>query len=102
MSNGHVERVFSQVRLIKSEKRHCLSEDWLDSLLRIVADAPPLSKWDASGAVGCWWNDKKRRSVKDQRAPPKKKGCSSTSEDIGGDEDSHYTLALEDWESWIA
>ena len=100
MSNGHIERVFSQLKMIKTEKRNCLSEDRLDSLLRIVADAPPLSKWDASGAVGCWWNDKKRRSVKDLRAPPKK-GSSSTSEDNAGDDDLHYTLALEDWESWI-
>ena len=60
MANGRVERIFSQLKLIKTERRTCLGIDRLDSLLQIVADAPPLSKWDASGAVQCWWGDKKR------------------------------------------
>ena len=99
VSNGHVERVFSQLKIIKTERRTCLGEDRLESL--IVADAPSLSQWGASGAVERWWNDKTRRSVKDSRAPPKKKGSSSITEDNGTIDDP-YTLALEDWESWIA
>lgn len=59
MSNGHVERVFSQLKILKTERRNCLGEDQLDALLRMAAHAPPLSKWDASGAVQYWWNDKK-------------------------------------------
>ena len=65
MANGRVERIFSQLKLIKTERRTCLAIDRLDSLLRIAADVPPLSKWDASGAVQRWWGDKKRCKVKD-------------------------------------
>ena len=72
-ANGRVERTFSQLKIIKTERRTCLGIDRLDSLLRITTDAPPLSKWDASGAVQRWWGDKTRRGVKDSRAPPKRK-----------------------------
>ena len=42
VANGHVERVFSQLKIIKTERRTHLGEDRLESLLRIVADAPSL------------------------------------------------------------
>ena len=38
--------------------------------------------------------------MKDSQAPLKQKKSSSTTED--GTIDNHYTLTLEDWESWIA
>ena len=65
MSNGHVERVFSQLKVIKTNRRSCLGEDRLDGLLRIATTAPPLSLWDASHSVKLWWSDKKRRNVED-------------------------------------
>ena len=36
MSNGHLERIFSQLKLIKTNRRNGLGEGRLDSLLRIV------------------------------------------------------------------
>ena len=60
MSNGHLERVFSQLKVIKTERRSCLGEDRLDQLLRINTDAPPLVDWDPSGSVDLWWRDKTR------------------------------------------
>ena len=44
MSNGHLERVFSQLKLIKTNRRNCLSEDRLDSLVRIATTGPPLKQ----------------------------------------------------------
>ena len=61
MSNGHVERTFSILKLIKTEHRNCLSEDHLDDLLRISVDGPPLNLWDATPSVHLWWKDKQRR-----------------------------------------
>ena len=72
-SNGHVERVFSTLKLVKSDRRNCLSEQHLDDVLRIMVEAPPLSQWDSSRAVQLWWRDKQRRSVSDTRKAPKKK-----------------------------
>ena len=100
MANGCVERIFSQLKLIKTEKHTYLGIDRLDSLLRIATDAPPLSKWDASGAVQRWWGDKKRRKVKDTRAPPKRKEKASDDDSDSDDEDLH-TVTLDYWEPWI-
>ena len=100
MANGRVERIFSQLKLIKTERRTCFTIDRLDSLLQIAADAPPLSKWDASGAVQRWWGDKKRRKVKDTQAPPKWKE-KAPDDDSDSDHEDLYTVILDDWESWI-
>ena len=61
MANGHVERTFSILKLIKTERRNCLSEDHLDDLMRISVDGPPLSLWDATPSVHLWWKNKQRR-----------------------------------------
>ena len=58
VSNCDVERVFSQLKIIKSERCTCIGEDRLISLLHIAGDAPQISIWDSSGAVECWQNDK--------------------------------------------
>ena len=42
--NGHLERVFSQLKLIKGERRTSLGEDRLDQLIRINVEAPALSQ----------------------------------------------------------
>ena len=99
MSNGRVERIFSTLKVIKSDRRTCLSENHLDNLLRISVDGPPPSKWDATGAVRLWWNDKLRRNVGDSRKPPKRTSSApSTSSDTGP---SGYELNLDDWDSFL-
>ena len=96
MSNGHMERVFSQLKVIKTNRRTCLGEDRLDSLLRIATTGPPLSDWDASPTVQLWWSDKRRRDIEDTRAPPRKKlHADSTNSDT-----ESASLILDDWEDW--
>ena len=53
LSNGRLERVFSQLKLVKPDRRSRLSEDSIDN-----HQAPPLQQWDASGALKL---DKTRR-----------------------------------------
>ena len=60
VSNGHLERVFPQLKLIKGEKRTSLGEDRLHQLIRINVETPTLSQWDASNAVELWWHDRTR------------------------------------------
>ena len=54
LSNGHVERCFSQMKLLKTGRRTSLGEDRLDHILRIRIEGPALEKWDATAAVGLW------------------------------------------------
>ena len=54
MSNGHLEQVFSTLKMIKSERRTSLGENRLDNLLRVAVDCPALLDWDPDGAVQLW------------------------------------------------
>ena len=106
VSNGHLERVFSQLKLIKSERRTCLGEDRLDQLIRINVEAPVLSQWDASNAVDLWWRDKTRRlNIRDTRARPRPSSSSTQVSDTDTDSLSHdhapFILSLDNWENWL-
>ncbi len=48
LSNAHVERCFSQLKLTKTNRRTSLGEDHLDHLLQIRIEGPPLEQWDAT------------------------------------------------------
>ena len=96
MSNGHLEQVFSTLKMIKTERRTSLGESQLDNLLRIAVDSPPLSNWDPSGAVQLWWEAKQRRTVQDTRAPPRR-----PQEDIDSTAEA-YQLDLSDWDDFVA
>ena len=95
MSNGRLE-LFSQMKIIKSDRCSCLNKYRLDDLLSISVDGPPLSQWDSSGAVDLWWNDKTRRV-------PNKDSRNYMYEGLSGsqstDEDLH--VGFEDWETWL-
>ena len=104
MSNGHLEQVFSQLKLIKVNRRTCLGEDTLDRLVRINVEGPSLSRWDASYALELWQKDKVRRvSCKDtptQPDPLPSHASTSTSTSTPTSTDSCH-VSLDDWEEWI-
>ena len=56
VSNGRLERVLSQLKIVKSNRRTSLGEDNLDQLVRITVEGPPLSQWNATGAIDLWLN----------------------------------------------
>ena len=80
MANGRVERVFSQLKLIKTNRRTCLGEDTLDRLLRINAEGPPLSQWDASAALEVWQHAKIRRVNRQDPSPASEPSTSASSQ----------------------
>lgn len=61
VANGHLERVFSQLKLIKTNRRTSITENTLDDLVRINVEGPSLSDWDPTDAMQLWWRDKARR-----------------------------------------
>ena len=92
MANGHLEMVFSQLKLIKSNRRTCLRENTLDQLLRVNTEGPPLQKWDASGAMQLWLNDKVRR------VNQKEWSTSTTAHSVEEDEKTRgQSFSLKDW-----
>ena len=97
LSNGCLERCFSQLKLTKSDRRSCLKEDSLDNLLRIRINGPPLEKWDAGKAVDLWWSDKTQRvNRKDARSTQSIQQSATQP-----DSDSSFIWYLSDWEKWL-
>ena len=95
-ANGHVERPFSILKLIKSDRRSCLSENHLDDLMRISIDGPPMSEWNAGGAVQLWWTVKQRRV-----AGPSHPGTTSTVTQEVQPEPATEMLDFADWENFF-
>ena len=100
MANGRLERVFSQLKLIKNDRRTCLKEDTLDQLVRINVEGPPLSNWDASGAFELWMKEKVRRV--NQQLPQHHSTPTPVTINLDDDDDAGLkTFSFDDWEEWI-
>ena len=56
-SNAHVERMFSTLKIIKTEWRTLLKCDTLSDLLEIQGEGPPLVNFYPDEAVKLWWED---------------------------------------------
>ncbi|XP_065885418.1 uncharacterized protein [Dysidea avara] len=98
LSNGHLERVFSQLKLIKTDHHTNLSENRLDQLVRINVEGPPLEKWDASSAIDTWYNDKSRRLTASSRA------TSTTGhgyKDTPTEKGDKHAFSLDEWKDWV-
>ena len=60
-SNGKLERAFSQMNVIKMNKRSVLSNESLDDLLKLSINGPPLKEFCPDAAIDLWWKDKLHR-----------------------------------------
>ena len=117
-STAKVERTFSVLKVIKSEKRTSLNSDTLGDLLEIKTEGPPLSSFSADAAIDLWWKDSSTRTRRVQQKPRKiykkrkdlKKATTSSitasttasGESSTSNEDSDSeVLALEQWDSWF-
>ena len=100
LSNGHLERVFSQLKLIKNDRRINISEDRLDQLIRIGTDGPPIDKWDSLNAINDWYKDKTRRVTASIRPSS---STSSTAQDPAAEENCQHEqlFSLDDWKEWL-
>lgn len=100
MSNGRLERIFSQLKLLKSKSRTRLTSDSLDQLVRITVEGPSLQNWNAAGALDLWFNDKSRRVHQNsQKSKTQLEPCSL--QRVLLDETTADSLNLEDWDEWM-
>lgn len=111
-SNGKLERVFSQLNVIKTNKRTSLTNESLDDLLLLTTENLPLSEFSPDSAIDLWWRDKVRRPNQRKRKVYKKhshnlttESGDSTSTEPGteseNDSDSQTDL-LTEWDEWIS
>ena len=102
-SNAHVERLFSTLKLIKTNRRTKLESTTLSDLLEIQVEGPPLSSFSADDAVSLWWKDcATTRRVNQQ--PRKEYACRSRepgSSSTSTTESSPDSFSLDDWDAWF-
>lgn len=109
MSNGKIERTFSQVNLIKCIKRTSLGHDTLHDLLVLNSDKVPLEEFSPEAAIDLWWDTKTRKPSHGPRKQYKKRaphaqvsenplsGTDSNEEE----EQVEERLLLDDWDDWM-
>jgi len=104
-SNGVVERIFSNVKIIKSEKRTSLSVETLRDLLEIKVEGPPFDEFVARPAVELWWRDCRTTRRVNQQLPRKeyqpREGHSSTAPEPETDSED-ATFSLNEWDIWFS
>ena len=61
LSNAHVERIFSQTKLIKNNLRNQMNLDTLDDHLMILLNGPEIENFDYLKALEHWEGKKTRR-----------------------------------------
>ena len=106
-SNGKLERVFSQVNLLKSIKR--TSNASLIDLLTICTDNLALRDFSPDAAVNLWWEAKIRKPSQHPRKHYKQRVHASledTTVEVEDeieqeDEDEDEEYMLDDWDEWL-
>ena len=115
-SNGIVERIFSVLKVIKTDKRTNLSAGMLRDLLEIKVEGPAFDGFRPRPAVELWWKDCKttRRfnQLPQKEYRPRETSAltseSSTSRATDSIEAEHTSgsnnttiFSLEEWDSWF-
>ena len=95
LSNGHLERCFSQLKVMKWNRRSCLKRDHLDSLLRIKI---PLDERQRKDAIRLWFQAKTRRV---NRSSDTRAAQTSTAQTTREETPDEFQLTFEDWDSWL-
>ena len=103
-SNGHVERMFSALKIVKTNRRTKLKTSTLSDLLDVKEEGPPLRDFNADKAVSMWWDACKttRRVSQEPRKeylPREKEQTEASAADIDTQEEE--SIALEDWDDWF-
>ena len=61
ITNSKVERMFSSLKVIKTDRRTSLQITTLDDLMEINVEGPSPESFPAEQAVNLWWSDRSRR-----------------------------------------
>lgn len=105
VSNGKLERIFSQLNLIKTNKRATLSNQALQDLLILNSSKLPLQDFTPHSAITLRWEGKQRRPNQSQRKKYKPRKTSSSSsaqseslETASDTEEDTQVSFLDDWD----
>ena len=106
-STAKVERLFSMLKVIKTEKRTNLNISSMNDVMEINTEGPSLSTFTADPAIELWWKDcsttrrvEQRPRTKYRKHKINKSDSDQSSEDSNSEEEE--VLALQSWDNWLA
>lgn len=98
-TNAKVERTFSNLKVIKNDRRTSLLTSTLDDLMEITCEGPPMEVFSAEHAVKIWWEDCTRRPNQRPRKEYRPRENTASSDLTSGPSTS--TISFEDWDNWF-
>ena len=96
-----VERIFSTLKLVKTDRRTILHTDTLQDLLEIQVEGPALENFCPSDAVNLWWSScpTTRRVNQMPRKPYRSRKNAAPSDVVSTSGEEHFSLT--DWDTWF-
>ena len=99
-TNSIVERAFSAMKIVKTNRRTSLT---LDDLMEINVEGPELENFSPDHAVQLWWSDRTRRPNQASRKQYRKRASSEVeSENSSTDSELEHDSTLDAWDQWFA
>ena len=95
-TNSIVERAFSKLKVVKTDRRTSLLTSTLDDLMEINVEGPTPESFSADDAVQLWWADRMRRPNQGARKQYQSRATDSTLSESSDSEPEEF--ALDDWD----
>ena len=103
-SSGTVERIFSMLKLIKTDRRTSLNKSTLSDLLDIT-EGPALDDFSPEQAIENWWKacSTSRRVNQQPRKVyrPRSSTTGESSSTCTSQESEQESLTVSDWDNWV-
>ena len=100
-SNSHVERMFSSLKVVKTNRRTNLANSTLNNLLEIHVEGLIMSKFSADQAVELWWKDCSTTSRVNQQPRQLYRLGLSSEENDSSDSDEEEIATVAEWDRWF-
>ena len=99
-SNGKLERCFSTMKIVKTDRRCSLNNNTLDDLL-LNTNKVPVQDFNPETAVNLWWKAKTRPSQQPTKQYASQDSTSSQN-DMESEEELCGALLLDDWDELLS
>ena len=104
-SSGTVERMFSMLKLIKTDRRTSLNTSTLSDLLDITIEGPALDDFSPDQAIENWWklySTSRRVNQQPRKAyRPRSSTTGESSSTCTFQESEQESLTVSDWDNWF-
>ena len=95
-TNSIVERAFSTMKVVKTDRRTSLLTSTLDDLMEINVEGPTPENFSADNTVQLWWADRIRRPNQGTRKEYRPRATDNTVSESSDSEPEEF--ALDDWD----